>query len=484
MGLTYVIDKNGNPLMPSKNGGWVRKVLKDGKAKVINRKPFTIQLLYDTKKYVQPVTIGVDSGYTYIGISASNENAELFAAQVEQENGMVERNKERLMYRRQRRSRLRYRAPRFNNRVHSKKKGWIAPSLQRKEDTHIKYINMVQRILPVDKINIEIGLFDQQQMKANQEGYALTSEGYQQGPMSDLDVENVKAYVRYRDNYTCQNPNCICHKLPKEKREKLRLEVHHLGFWKKDRTNRPDNLITLCELSHTPENHQRDGFLWGWNPKKRHSKEPAFMNTVANKMVNDLKEKYPDIQVRYTYGYFTNMTRKDWGIQKSHINDAFCIAQNQTTNRCKKIYYKQVRRNNRSLETFRDAIYIDTRSKDKKEKKSGKELFCGRTTRNKNLVGENLKVYRGEKVRKGTRLIRRKHYDIRPGTIVKTNDNVCKRGAFPVNIKLMSKGVGSNGRNIMLEHKNKKRTGYKTINRKYVDIVKYPSGAFITKEES
>ena len=46
--MVYVIDKNGQPLMPTTRHGKVRRMLKSGQAKVIKRCPFTIQLLYET----------------------------------------------------------------------------------------------------------------------------------------------------------------------------------------------------------------------------------------------------------------------------------------------------------------------------------------------------------------------------------------------------------------------------------------------------
>ncbi len=56
----YVISQSGKPLMPTKRFGKVRRLLKEGKAKVIHRKPFTIQLLYESTKYTQDVTVGID----------------------------------------------------------------------------------------------------------------------------------------------------------------------------------------------------------------------------------------------------------------------------------------------------------------------------------------------------------------------------------------------------------------------------------------
>jgi hypothetical protein len=47
---------------------------------------------------------------------------------------MKERITTKAMHRKNRRSRLRYRKSRFNNRTKSKPKGWLAPSLQHKLD--------------------------------------------------------------------------------------------------------------------------------------------------------------------------------------------------------------------------------------------------------------------------------------------------------------------------------------------------------------
>lgn len=44
--MVYVLNINGQPLMPTQRHGKVRRLLKAGKAKVIKRCPFTIQLLY------------------------------------------------------------------------------------------------------------------------------------------------------------------------------------------------------------------------------------------------------------------------------------------------------------------------------------------------------------------------------------------------------------------------------------------------------
>jgi hypothetical protein len=137
--------------------------------------------------------------------------------------------------------------------------------------------------------------------------------------------------------------------------------------------------------------------------------------------------------VDITYGYITQDGRIKQELEKTHYNDAFIIAGGNPNHKRKPKVDEitQVRRNNRSLEKFYDAQYIDSRiileiPKDDGSKKkkppnnvvSGKELFNGRTTRNKNLNTENLHKYRQKKVKKGSRSIRRSRYFYQPNDLV------------------------------------------------------------------
>ena len=88
--MVYVISKYGQPLMPTERFGKVRRLLKEGKAVVVNRCPFTIRLLYESEETVQPITLGVDAGSKIIGLSATTEKKEFFASEVELRNDIVE----------------------------------------------------------------------------------------------------------------------------------------------------------------------------------------------------------------------------------------------------------------------------------------------------------------------------------------------------------------------------------------------------------
>ena len=167
--MVYVLDVNGQPLMPTCRHGKVRRLLKQGKAKVVKRCPFTIQLLYDSTTYTQPVTLGVDAGAKHVGLSATTDTKELYSGEVLLRTDVVSNLSSRLQFRKTRRNRkTRYRQARFNNRVRTKHKGWLAPSIKNKIHTHIVAIGKVYDIIPVTKLIVEVASFDTQLLKATE----------------------------------------------------------------------------------------------------------------------------------------------------------------------------------------------------------------------------------------------------------------------------------------------------------------------------
>lgn len=125
----YVINKNGNPLMPCKPAK-ARHLLQDGKAKVVKRNPFTIQLLWDCEENVQEIRCGIDKGCSTTGIACIGNSEILFSANVKHRNPVAVQQKEgsktfvqvRAERRRSRRNRHKWhRKPRFNNRASSKR---------------------------------------------------------------------------------------------------------------------------------------------------------------------------------------------------------------------------------------------------------------------------------------------------------------------------------------------------------------------------
>ena len=115
--LVYVLNRDGQPLMPTGRCGKVRRLLRDKKAKAVKRCPFTIQLLYEAETNTQPITLGVDAGSKHIGVSAATEDKVLYEADVELRDDIVKLLSARREQRSARRNRkTRYRKPRFKNR--------------------------------------------------------------------------------------------------------------------------------------------------------------------------------------------------------------------------------------------------------------------------------------------------------------------------------------------------------------------------------
>lgn len=389
--MVYVLSRSGTPLMPC-SPRKARILLRLEKATVVNLKPFTIQLSRGSSGYKQAVTLGLDSGFNYIGYSAVSPSAELIGGEFNLLTGVSERITERARYRRVRRNQLRYRKPAsFKD---TKSKGWIAPSIRHKVESHLRLVTVIKGILPITDVIVEVGNFDIQKIK----NPSIDGVDYQNGPQKDFD--DLREYILHRDGHTCQNPSCT-HK-------SSILQVHHLGYWKKDRSDRPENLITLCLLCHTPENHQKSGFLFGWKPALKGFREATFMSIVRWRIVNALNCKH-------TYGSATKRKRRELEMEKSHHNDAFVIADGKYQSRITPLTITQKRRNNRSLEKFYDAKYSDLRDK---KPKSGSELCCLRRSRSRENTGQSLRIYRGHKITSGRRSIRKARYDLQPKDIV------------------------------------------------------------------
>ena len=317
--------------MPTENYAKVRILLKNKKAKMIKRYPFTIQLAYDSTNYTQDITLGVDAGSKHIGLSATTKDKVLFESDVELRNDIVDLLSTRRQNRRTRRNhKTRYRKPRFNNRRRGK--GWLAPSVQNKVDTHLTVIRRVHEILPITKIIVEVASFDIQKIK----NPTISGSEYQQG--EQLDFWNVREYVLFRDGHTCQ----CCKGKSKDKI----LNVHHIES-RHTGGNAPNNLITLCETCHTGF-HKGTVKLPKTIKRGMSFRDATFMGIMRWYFYNKLKEIYKNVEL--TYGYITKNTRIENGLYKDHYIDARCISGNPLAVSDGNIYYqKKIRCHNRQI---------------------------------------------------------------------------------------------------------------------------------------
>lgn len=328
--MVYVQDINGYPLMPTTRYGKVRKLLKENKAVVTNLCPFTVRLTYITANYRQKIVLGVDAGTRRIGLSATSKSKELYASEVVIRSDIVNLLSIRREQRRARRNRLRYRKPRFDNRIKSKRPGWVAPSVKCKIEAHIKSIKSVCSILPVSNIIIEVAQFDLQKIK-NPE---ISGKGYQEG--EQLGFWNVREYILARDGHKCQ----YC----KGKSKDPVLNVHHIES-RKIGGDSPSNLITLCETCH---NAYHKDCIELKVKRGKSLRDAAVMNIMKWRLYEVLKSVY--LNVNMTFGYITKYNRIHNNIDKSHVSDAFTISKNFNAKRLSYYYkVKLVRRHNRQI---------------------------------------------------------------------------------------------------------------------------------------
>jgi len=314
-----------------------RKLLKAHKAKVVEREPFTIQLLYETSSYTGDFHLGIDTGQNRMGIAVVRGDEVIWQGEVGLRQDVSELISTRRSLRRSRRSRkTRYRKPRFDNR--EKEEGSLPPSVQQKVDHNIAWINRFISVLPNPVVHIEIGKFDIQ---------ALIRPGikgieYQQGDL--YGYTNVKYFIYARDYYTCQ----ICGRHGWG----VKLLIHHIIYQYLGGTNRVCNLLCVCDRCHTPENHEAGGPLHKLMVKQFQKEEvykgATFMNTLSSRV----KVAYDGMDnVSYTRGYITSVDRERLGIPKSHFGDAIAAANPPVIRSMPNsvVMFEQVRHKKRSL---------------------------------------------------------------------------------------------------------------------------------------
>ena len=318
--MVYVLNKYGKPLMPTARYGRARRLLSKGLAVVVDYRPFTIQLTYDTPNGVQGVSLGVDAGTKHVGFSATTKKKVLFEAELLLRSDIVEKLSTRREFRRARRNRkTRYRKSRFLNRTKSKKPGWIAPSVNQKADCHIYWISRICKFLPIKKITVETAQFDTQLLKTQEQGLPLPhGTDYQKG--EQLGFCNVREYVLFRDGHKCQ----CCKGKTKDKK----LHVHHIES-RKTGGDAPNNLITLCSECHT-KYHRGEIKLPKMARRGSSLRDAVVMGIMRKSVFVQLKELFGETVPCYeTYGYITKHTRIGAGLPKGHVVDARCISGNQ-----------------------------------------------------------------------------------------------------------------------------------------------------------
>ena len=277
-------------------------LLKENKAKVTCKLPFTIKLTTPTGETIQSVIAGMDTGSKIIGCAAVTNGQVVYQSEIQIRQDVSKKMQARKVFRRARRGRkTRYRPARWANRASMKEKGRLAPSIKSKVESHLREKAFVESILPVSEWIVETASFDIHSI-TNPD---VAGKDYQAAAQKAF--YNRKAYILSRDNYKCQSKQKVKHS------EKL--HVHHIIFRSKGGTDTPDNLITLCEDCHKNLHAGKFGLKTG----KSRTKHATEIGIVKSQLKRCWKFKE-------TFGYETKYFREHiLKLDKAHYLDAIAI---------------------------------------------------------------------------------------------------------------------------------------------------------------
>lgn len=328
--VTFIVDGKNNILHPTTKSDMVYRWLKRGEAKVLKGglrrgEPILIQVF---KKFNRPTKdnsefrIGIDPGYKHIGyciykINTKKQNiTKLISGEVETRTSEVTKNLlERKRYRNLRRHYRRKNIRCQFNSCKFRKPIWKNRSKHKFQPTHWHLINSHKNLLkwifdriPFEqsKLHIEYNSFDIQKIL----NPAIYNWEYQKG--DQYGFENVKSYVRSRDNYICQ----MCGK----KVNNIMNHIHHIIWRENGGSDRPNNLMLVCMGCHR-KIHK--GLLKCTKPSTNNFRDIGVLNSCMKYLFQDLENNIP---IQDTYGSFTKVTRQLHNFEKNHSTDASIIA--------------------------------------------------------------------------------------------------------------------------------------------------------------
>ena len=329
----FVLDTKRNPLMPC-HPARARALLREGKAAVFRRFPFTIILKDRVGGTVQPVQVKLDPGSKTTGIALVAEfkrsgKVVVWAGELEHRGATIRKALEqRRGHRRFRRAKLRYRQPRFNNRTRPSglsisplaslaQAPWLAPSLQHRVDTTMTWVARLCRLAPVTALSVERVRFDLQQMQ-NPE---ISGIEYQQGELQGYEVREYLLEKWGRQCTYCSDENTP-------------LEIDHIHPRSKGGSDRISNLTLAChDCNQKKGNRQITEFLVDQTDRLRRilaqAKAPLCDATAVNSTRKALYErlKATGLPVETGSGGRTKYNRILQQYPKAHWTDAACVGE-------------------------------------------------------------------------------------------------------------------------------------------------------------
>ena len=312
----FVLDTNKKPLTPCKPS-MARKLLTAGKAAVFRRFPFTIILKKRVTSTIESITLKLDPGSKTTGIALLQGEKVIFGAELTHRGQTIKASLDsRRLLRRGRRSRhTRYRQARFLNRT--RKKGWLAPSLQHRVETTLTWVNKLRRLAPISLIVQELVRFDIQQL----ENPEISGIEYQQGELQGYEV---REYLLNKWNRKCVYCDA----------ENVSLQVEHIHPKAKGGSNRISNLCLACEKCNLKKGTQDVQQFLAKKPDilkhifaqaKRPLKDAAAVNSTRWALFSRLKKT--GLPVLTGSGGMTKFNRTRLQLPKTHWLDAACVGQ-------------------------------------------------------------------------------------------------------------------------------------------------------------
>jgi len=322
MNQVFVVDTEHRPLSlchPAR----ARALLREGRAAVLRRFPFTI-ILHEAMPdaVTQPLTVKIDPGSKTTGLALVNsEGRVLFGAELTHRGRAIQLGLQgRRALRCGRRSRnTRYRAARFLNRT--RPGGWLPPSLQHRVDTTMTWVSRFGRLAPVEGIAVERVKFDMQLMR-NPE---ISGVEYQQGTLAGY---SVREYLLEKWGRRCSYCNA----------ERVPLQVEHIHPKALGGSNAVSNLALACEPCNKRKGAQPvEAFLKKKPDVLKHIlaqamkplSDAAAVNATRSALFAALRKTGKPVETGT--GAQTKFNRTRLGYPKAHWIDAACAGESGGT---------------------------------------------------------------------------------------------------------------------------------------------------------
>ncbi|MDW7644042.1 MAG: RNA-guided endonuclease IscB [Desulfuromonadales bacterium] len=328
MQRVFVLDNTKQPLSPC-SPARARMLLRNGKAAVYRRYPFTIILKHRTGGDVQSVELKLDPGGKTTGVALvgnhDSANTVLWCAEVHHRGAAIKKALEsRRAIRRSRRHRkTRYRAPRFDNRT--RPQGWLPPSLQSRVNNVLTLAKRLQRLCPITSVAVETVRFDLQKA----ENPEISGVEYQQGTLFGYEVREYLLEKWQRRCAYCGDEN-------------VPLEIEHVVPRSKGGSNRISNLTLSCrDCNERKGNRPVQEFLADWPEQlqkilgqlKRPLNDSAAVNATRYAIGHAVKTL--GLPVSFWSGGRTKYNRTGLHYPKAHWIDAACVGESGDTVRLK-----------------------------------------------------------------------------------------------------------------------------------------------------